>query len=265
MTKEEYDRIFPKNPRLSLKTLKNKDTLSNIMNEELSNKLRRSHTLDGYIDKYGVVEGKIRYEKAYNNLKYARTKYYYIEKYGYEKGIEKWESITSKRGVNLSNFIEKYGYEKGVKKYNYWRCGSKRLDGYIKKYGEKEGLKRWINKNKKIANSNGKIPKEVYTEYENYRKVVYYYTNISISMFGIENIDKRGKIEGFDLDHKVSICFGFLNKINPIIIGSVYNLEILSQKDNCSKHTKCSMDYKDLVKLVKDDDFYNDIWENYEF
>lgn len=252
LTIKEYEKLYPNN-RISQKTRKQKDTLTSRMTEELSNKLKKSHTLEGYIEKYGKEEGLIKYNQRSENMRYAKTLDYCIEKYG-EEGKKFFEENNRKKGLIFikENFIEKYGEER----YNYWRYTSKTYEGYVKKYGKEEGLKRWMVKNKNISKSHCIIPLDLYEEYQQYKKMVSHYTNISITHFGLKNIEKRGRKQYYDLDHKVSQSYGFLNKIDPMIIGSIYNLEIITRFDNNKKHEKCSMNPKKLIKLVEIDDFY---------
>jgi len=44
---------------------------------------------------------------------------------------------------------------------------------------------------------------------------------------------------------------GFLDNIDPEIIGSVFNLEMLWWKDNLIKNAKCSITKEELLKLNK--------------
>jgi transcription elongation factor Elf1 len=66
ITCDEYDNMF-KSSRTSENTRKKKDTLSNLMNKEMSDKLSRSHTLDGYKEKYGEVDGLLLFNKMKEN------------------------------------------------------------------------------------------------------------------------------------------------------------------------------------------------------
>ena len=56
----DYDNIYGYNLRTSTKTKENKNTLRNMTNE-LSEKLKKSHYLPAYIEKYGNDEGNRRY------------------------------------------------------------------------------------------------------------------------------------------------------------------------------------------------------------
>ena len=68
-----------------------------------------------------------------------------------------------------------------------------------------------------------------------------------------------------DRHHKVSIIFGFINKIHPVYIGAMYNLQILSRSDNCAKQDRLHMDPEKLINLVNSDEFYLRLLKKYDF
>jgi len=55
---------------------------------------------------------------------------------------------------------------------------------------------------------------------------------------------KRGK--NYHLDHKYSIVQGYKDKINPVILGSYVNLELIKAYDNITKRDDCSITKEDL-------------------
>lgn len=55
----------------------------------------------------------------------------------------------------------------------------------------------------------------------------------------LPNNDKRGFFN-YHLDHKVSIWYGYKNKLDPKLIGSIDNLEFIPWKQNSLKGTKCN-------------------------
>ena len=66
-----------------------------------------------------------------------------------------------------------------------------------------------------------------------------------------ENFDKLGLcgVPGaYQLDHKVSIKYGFYNHIPVEVIGSIDNLEIITWEENRSKSGDTSIDLWDLLK-----------------
>lgn len=67
----------------------------------------------------------------------------------------------------------------------------------------------------------------------------------------LENSDKLGLcgVEGaYQLDHKVSVAYGFYNHIPAEIIGQLDNLEIITWEENRSKGKTSSADLWDLLK-----------------
>ncbi|QPI17867.1 hypothetical protein POP12_075 [Pectobacterium phage POP12] len=89
------------------------------------------------------------------------------------------------------------------------------------------------------------------TEYQKYSRQVHYETKKLKHIWGTwENSDKIGLcgIDGaYQLDHKVSIKYGFLNKIHPSVIANIKNLEIVTWKQNRQKHHKNKCDLWDIL------------------
>ena len=119
---------------------------------------------------------------------------------------------------------------------------------YIEKYGINNFIEKTINNNSK---------KSIY--YKN----VWSYSISQINKFGPSNFGynykdiktKNKKIEIYKnklaIDHKYSIIRGFINNVDPKIIGSIHNIEILTVSENCTKGSKCSIKLKDLRKLYE--------------
>ena len=86
-----------------------------------------------------------------------------------------------------------------------------------------------------------------------YNTIVDYFTNITYFKYR-ELIDPdhlRGK--GHHLDHKYSKFMGFVNQVDPKIIASLDNLEILPEKENMSKGAKCSIDLSYLIERYRNE------------
>lgn len=83
---------------------------------------------------------------------------------------------------------------------------------------------------------------------EKYYNSVKYLT--SITYYRYKNILDKDSLRGngYHLDHRFSIIQGFINKIPPEIISSVYNLEIITKKDNLSKNSDCSITKEYLLE-----------------
>jgi hypothetical protein len=81
-----------------------------------------------------------------------------------------------------------------------------------------------------------------------YRKVSHYtYQSIQKKFTNDELYNRRKR--NTQIDHKYSIKQGFIDNILPCIIGSIYNLEILPQKQNAQKNIKCSITKEELFNL----------------
>lgn len=194
-------------------------------------------------------------EKAIINKKTFTGKKHTEEhkKYMSEKmtGVNNGKKLSKEHTKKLSDSMEK-AWENNYENFKF----SHTKEGYIKKYGYEEGVKRWVSKNLKNSKSSTNINKPR-DEYELYMGKVRWVTSISIKWFNYEipNFSK------FQIDHKVSICYGFNNNISPYLIGSIYNLETIEKSKNLSKQEKCSMEVKDLMEKFENDEFYKKLIE----
>ena len=119
---------------------------------------------------------------------------------------------------------------------------------YIKKYGDK-WKEKWIeriSKYKKTVKSISDVP-----EFSSYKKEVNKHTQLSVFLNDdkIPNIEKRGSC--YDLDHIYSIKSGFLNNVDPCIIGHYTNLRVIERTMNRSKRCNCDKTLEELYE-----DFY---------
>lgn len=77
------------------------------------------------------------------------------------------------------------------------------------------------------------------TEKKQYYSLVRRYTNKSLKEYDINPdnlpIGRNGSGEVYQVDHKISINYGFKNNIEPSIIGSIDNLQLLHWKLNNKK------------------------------
>jgi len=100
---------------------------------------------------------------------------------------------------------------------------------------------------------NIRIDPETLERYIRYKKRVIRETNRNLrcNYNKISNIELRGLKYGFDLDHKVSMYDGFINDVDPKIIGHWKNLEILNSKINRNiKNKNSSMLIDELIEMV---------------
>lgn len=95
---------------------------------------------------------------------------------------------------------------------------------------------------------------ETKTEYKEYVRLVLIktYRSIKKNSSKIENWKSKKEKEGYSLDHKYSIKEGFLNNIDPGIIGHYKNLEVILFKENSSKKTKCSITLDELLSKMEE-------------
>lgn len=75
--------------------------------------------LEGFIEKYGKIDGPLKYKERNRKVGYGSSIQYYIEKYGEVEGPERYNNKIN-RGIYSGS-----------------------LKGYIEKHGEKEGTEKW--------------------------------------------------------------------------------------------------------------------------
>lgn len=81
-----------------------------------------------------------------------------------------------------------------------------------------------------------------------YRRLVWKITERQ-NLKKLKNYEKRA-FTGFHLDHKVSIWYGFKNKIDPKLIGDIYNLEFIHHKENMRKWKGCNFENNRAIQTV---------------
>jgi hypothetical protein len=94
------------------------------------------------------------------------------------------------------------------------------------------------------------VPYKDLSDYEIYHKAVWKYTNQN-DLSLLEHYENRGRAgvnEAYHLDHKFSISRGFIEGIDPALIGSLQNLEFIPWEENVSKQGKCSITKEELLK-----------------
>lgn len=101
------------------------------------------------------------------------------------------------------------------------------------------------------------IPENLITDCELYYRKVWYFSELSLrKKYSSDQLKKRSGIgidDGLHADHKFSIKEGFINKIEPNIIGSQCNLELIPWRINISKKSKCSITKEELFELYKNE------------
>lgn len=140
-----------------------------------------------------------------------------------------------------------------------------------KKYGvdyfRQNELVKEIEKQKRIKNGT-QIPDDKLTEFQLYKKKVLYYTRKDKKILyekwnGLDYYDNEfilgnNKLHYNDnlyphIDHKISIKIGFINNIDPMIIGSFDNLCITKRINNLSKGSKYDIPKRIKINIINED------------
>jgi hypothetical protein len=135
----------------------------------------------------------------------------------------------------------------------------KKRQVFQEKYGEsaymktEEGKKRASNTQKTRWNERFQNMVENIADaefnytYKEYHRIVHTISNwfYRNNQDSIDPQKLRGR--SWHLDHKVSICYGYQNKISPAIIGDITNIQMLSMEINVSKSYKNSMTIEELI------------------
>lgn len=82
--------------------------------------------------------------------------------------------------------------------------------------------------------------------YDIYRKKVISITRKQPLHF-LENHNKRGRNK-YHLDHIISIRTGFMNRIDPEIIGDIKNLRFIPSKENIKKSSFLQEESSDMIQ-----------------
>jgi hypothetical protein len=92
-------------------------------------------------------------------------------------------------------------------------------------------------------------------EFRAYRSLVENFQKFWIkNIKDLPNYEKRGmagKTGAYHLDHRISVKFGFENKICPSVIGHICNLVFIPWEENYKKRTGCSTDVEILLEEIK--------------
>ena len=137
----------------------------------------------------------------------------------------------------------------------------KRTETNLQRYGAPYGgtietRKRATSKRIKTLVEQGKIiPDELLSAFAFYKRKVSYYTYRSLKQkFTVDEL-KQCKLCGIQgakqVDHRYSIKQGFVDGINPEIIGSPINLELIDWLQNDKKKHRCSVTKDELIELFK--------------
>lgn len=172
-----------------------------------------NHTLERKLEKMPQEEAEIAYSKGQYKLKNKNYLEYYIELYGEEEGTQRFDARRKKQSYSIKN----------TKKEMVWKIGT-------------PTYKRWLE-------ATGNMQ---YNDEEKKAIKRYYYDVWRVTkkqpLHLLPNFDKRGQQsvkDSFAVDHRISIMYGFRNKISAEEIGNINNLQMLPHTLNSSKCDNC--------------------------
>jgi hypothetical protein len=114
--------------------------------------------------------------------------------------------------------------------------------------GDDEFKKRSMKIRKSLEDVKIWIPLSDLSDYEIYHKQVWNYTNQN-ELSTLKHYEKRGRAGqpgAYHLDHKFSISRGYIEGVDPKLIGSIRNLEFIPWEENMKKQGKCSLSIEEL-------------------
>lgn len=167
-----------------------------------------------------------------NNLEWWLSK-------GFSEDEAKERLKERQKTFTLDKCVARYGLEEGTSIYNARQ--EKWQESVYSKFSQDELESK--KKHTRISKGN-QIPDDLVSDRDLYYRKVIACTNKTVRNY--PHLQER--TSEFHLDHKYSIRQGFVNGVNPEIIGSIHNLEILSASENCSKRADCSISLNELVE-----------------
>jgi len=211
---------------------------------------KSAHTLDTFQAKFGKEEGTEKYEK-YLQSKDSNSLKALVKKYGLIDGTYRHKNIVSFIGYRstVAYFMSKYGAVLGYVKYKkVSKSKGKTADYFTKKYGSKY----WGNlRNKKLETLGLPLNYSPTKEFNNYAKKVRKITRLQ-PLHTLRNFEQRGhmhyKDNAYNLDHKYSIFQCFTDNIPAQVAGHIVNLEFIPMTKNITKGVSCSITKAQLLE-----------------
>lgn len=200
-------------------------------NSEEDYKKSQSRNLDYYINKYGKLQGELKYKEHINKISISNSLESYINKYGTIDGGKKFNDISkSKDSMSLKYFLVKNRYDYGKALFEYEERKKSvdiSLNNLIKKFGEEDGYRKHEDIIKKSKNTLLNNP--------NYKSICK-----SRGVTLLKMIEKHGVLEGSKkyYDWKIScrVPIGKASKESMVV-------------------------FKDLIEYLIDNNFeYDDIY-----
>ena len=252
-------------------------------------KINKATSKEGFIKRHGKTSGLSKFSKFQQTSRQSTSDEWFKQRYGSE-----WESKKSLAMKLRSKWCVEYWISKGQTEIEatqsvsehqiataganrtYWDSlglSSDEVDIILARINQAKGYNKrnrtkwqknygseWKEKYREYSDQYRKdmeflgvwIANDLKSEWQKYHSLCWYYTNQSVFQNEVLNIEKRST--EWHLDHKYSIKQGFIDEIDPKIIGSAINLEIIHKLQNCSKKAKCSIDINHL----------NEAYHNYE-
>lgn len=190
----------------------------------------------------------------------------FLEKYGVDE-IFKSEKFKAQREETL---IERYGttglmkletfqaksQETQIERYGNWYHATKEGQDRVKEtmldtYGYHTSFSTQETQDKAYFTIHG-YTREQYLEMlpalQSYRNQVWEETRKQ-PLENLKHYANRGR-ETYHLDHKFSIAEGFRQGVDPTIIGSVHNLQMLPAQENRKKSDGCSITLEQLMGII---------------
>lgn len=118
-------------------------------------------TLKNLIQKYGPIEGQIKWDNYRKKQAYTNSYEYKKEKYGWSK--DQFDQYNSSRAQTLEKMISRYGETEGAQRWQTYcerQSYTNTKEYFIKKYGLEKGYQKYLDINKSKSVSNPKILSE---------------------------------------------------------------------------------------------------------
>jgi hypothetical protein len=159
-----------------------------------------------------------------------------IKKYGEEVAKEKWIELNNKKSLPLKSLIEKFGYEMGYKKWS-------------------DRINKMIKTNTELGIF---LPKSKRNEFKDYRFKIINIIKRNLQLYGNEKFGEGwenliGNVhlhKDYHIDHNFSVKEGFINNVDPEIIGHIENLQLLTKLENCTKKAECYISLQELLENI---------------
>jgi hypothetical protein len=190
-----------------------------------------------------------------------RIEYWLNKNYTYEESLKKvseWQKDVSPRTINYWIKYKNMSYQEALKSMKDFQDNisinsimKRYLCNFEEAFQIQEKIVKKIIEGMKRNGVNRSFDKK--TEYHEYKLKVLYETarNYKRYYYIINPDNKIRSFNDYHLDHKFSIINGFKNNIDPKIIGSYINLELIESKLNLIKSTNNSITKEELLEKYK--------------